>query len=715
MSTAKNPGNRSSGANATTNTDEDMVQTTGLPDQVSSPDVDVDVDIDFSDGVVYEEDYPDDDPVGFDELEVEPPDDLDDATAVYEAQHLDEAEAAEERAQADVERMVEGSFPTVDIRDLVDIDVHRWEPIQTLGATAMTAWVARMRATGFPDERLMDVTAVRREVPRILTDIASRFNAEVKAAKDSDFVAPPKMVTPKTIPTEVAVATFIAVYQPVYVDGTVVAHYDPDATSGSYGCHVVSATHMQGWVIAMTGRPLTRNEADGYLEGIARTAPRVASEAGGRMIALNNGVFDYETKTFIPFSRDIVVMSKSGVNWNPHAVSPVIDLGPGREMVEGIGPEPGTWEVMHWLRDLADDQEDIFELFQQVIHAVLRPTHKWAKLLVLYSPTGNNGKGTLLSLLRGIVGQENSVTIPIERLGGTHDLEQLLPVGGRVPQLITADESDATYLDRMATLNALVTQNEVQVNPKNRSTTTLRWRGVIVQCMNALPKVKAIGGPTERRWLIVPFVKNFGAGAGKIPEIPEIAEDFIARPEVLEYLVKVALKDVPEFRRFTVPAASLELSQEQQMDSNPVLAFWAEFADQFQWTHIPLAYMHSLFVAWWRQVNPSGSILGHRAFAKQLKPIVEADGRWDWGVRFRPDGYAIMGGPEELTVQYDLVDRWGDPKAIRDDARGRFRPSVSTPQYRGIRVKYVADVEVRAAATPTGSPVEVIQAPTPMR
>ncbi|WP_145941597.1 phage/plasmid primase, P4 family [Corynebacterium glyciniphilum] len=679
MSTAKNPEAGNLEANSNTTTDEDNVQVTGLSDTVSSPDVDIN--IDFSDGVVYEEDLPDefysDDLAGFpDEPQIDPPDDVD---AVYEVQQLEEAEAAEEQAQAAVERVVEGHFPTVDVRDLVDIDVHRWEPIQTLGATAMTSWVARMRATGFSDARLMDVTAVRREVPRILTDIASRFNAAVKAAgSDADFVAPPKMVAPKTIPTEVAVASFIAIYQPVYADGVVVAHYDPDPMSASYGCHVVTATHLQGWVIGMTGHPLTRNETDGYLEGIARTTPKVASEVGGRMIALNNGIFDYQEKVFTPFSRDIVVMSKSSVNWNANAVSPVIDLGQGREEVEGIGPEAGTWEVMHWLRDLADDQRDIFELLCQVIHAVLRPTHKWAKMLVLYSPTGNNGKGTFLSLLRGIVGQENAVTIPLENLGGTHDLEQLLPVGGRVPQLIASDESDATYLDKMATLNALVTQNEVLVNPKNRSTTTLRWRGLIVQCMNTLPKVKAVGGPTERRWLIVPFVKNFGAGNDKIPEIPEIAEDFISRTEVLEFLVRFALVDLPEFGRFTVPEASVELSHEQQLDSNAALAFWEEFSEQFRWFHLPSQWLYDLYKKWTVSVNPSGSALSMRKFLDQLEPVAAADG-WVTG---RFSGTSLC-EREPLTLQYGLMFDWGSPEAHSDNGRAKVPEAVKQARFRG--------------------------------
>lgn len=704
MSTKKNPGAANSGANSNTTTGEDNVQVIGLPEPVSSPDVDIN--IDFSDGsVVYEEDYPDDDLAEFpDEPQIEPPDDVD---AVYEVQQLEEAEAAEEQVQAAVERVAEGRFPTVDARDLVDIDVHRWEPIQTLGATAMTSWVARMRAAGFSDARLMDVAAVRREVPRILTDIAAKFNTEVKAAAmDPDFVAPPKMVAPKVIPTEVAVATFIAVYQPVYVDNVVVAHYDPDPASDSHGCYVVSSTHMQAWVIGMTGHPLTRNELDGHLDGIAKAAPKVASEVGGRMIALNNGIFDYQEKEFVPFSRDIVTMSKSSVNWNPEATSPVIDLGPGREAVTGIGPKAGTWEVMTWLRDLADDEDDIFELFQQVIHAVLRPTHKWAKLLVLYSPIGNNGKGTLLSLLRGIVGQENAVTIPLENLGGTHDLEQLLPVGGRVPQLITADESDATYLDRMATLNALVTQNEVRVNPKNRATTTLRWRGLIVQCMNSLPKVKSLGGPTERRWLIVPFVRDFGQGDGKIPEIPEIAEDYITRTEVLEYLVKFALTDLPEFKRFTVPEASLALVEEQQMDSNPVLAFWHEFADQFRWTHLPLAYLYDLFVAWQDEVNPSGSTLGSRQFAKQLKQIIEAGREWEWDVRFRAGGY-VMTDPEPLTVRYNLMNRWGNGHVtnVREQARYPHYGVEGNKLHRGIQRRGSGHGPAPAPRT------EIIQAP----
>lgn len=66
MSTAKSPEAGNLEAVSTTTTNDYNVQVTGLSDKVSSPY--------FSDGVVYEEDYPDD-LAGFpDELEVEPPD-----------------------------------------------------------------------------------------------------------------------------------------------------------------------------------------------------------------------------------------------------------------------------------------------------------------------------------------------------------------------------------------------------------------------------------------------------------------------------------------------------------------------------------------------------------------------------------------------------------------------------------------------------------------
>lgn len=742
MSTKKNPEAGNLGDANIIGGDEDKVYVTDLSDTATSPESDID-DADFAAAfpdAVYDplDEAPD---IGY-----EPePDDLDAAAiAAMDDYRQAEIEAEAEVAEADAERVIGGGFPTVDVRELVDIDIEWWRPLTTYQATAMTAWVAKMRVLGIPDSILRDRDRVGAVVLRIMAMVAQDFH--MKARKEFDRRGPiierkaklvmesrgGKQVTdldraeatrqcdamygwgplpgpltkrdlsPGTIPTEVAVATWQAVFQPVCVDTAGVAHYDADTTSDSYGCHVLSLTSLQAWITALAGTPLSQNVLEAYIGTLASDLPKVHSEVGGKLVALNNGIFNYTKQEFRQFSSDVVFMSKSSVNWNPTAQSPVIDLGPGREMVEGIGPTPGTWEVMAWLKDLADGQEDIFTLFQQVMHAVLRPTYKWSKMVVLYSPVGNNGKGTYLRLLRALVGEDNAVTIPIERLGDDFGLSQLLPTAGRIPQLIASDESDARYLDKMATMKSLITQDTVVVNEKHKAAISLRWQGVIVQCMNSIPRTRDTGNSVTRRLIIAPFVKNFGAGGGKtIPEIPEIGEAFVFRSDVLEFLVRYVLDKtcVTPFTRFIVPEASAELGHEQQLDSDPVLAFWETFKDEWAWNALPSRFMYDLYLVWQKRVNPAGTPVSSRSFSNSLKTIVtSADDGWEWS-RFRPGDR--MDVEEPLIVEYGLIDAWG--------SHGAFIPreEIRRAQHHGaVRVGTSGSTPPASAAS-----LQVVQAP----
>ena len=113
-------------------------------------------------------------------------------------------------------------------------------------------------------------------------------------------------------------------------------------------------------------------------------APRKQKCKAKNLIAVNNGIFDFDTKQLRPFTPDLVFLSKSRVSYKVNVQNPVIHNN-----------DDGTdWDVESWMADLSDDPE-VVHLLWQILGAIIRPNVAWDKSAWLYSESGNNGKGTL--------------------------------------------------------------------------------------------------------------------------------------------------------------------------------------------------------------------------------------------------------------------------------------------------------------------------------
>ena len=81
------------------------------------------------------------------------------------------------------------------------------------------------------------------------------------------------------------------------------------------------------------------DEIEEVLKDIAPQKPRTIDKD---LIAVENGIFNYQTKELIPFSPDYVYLSKSQVAYNPEAKNVIIH-----------NDEDGTdWDVDSWVNEL---------------------------------------------------------------------------------------------------------------------------------------------------------------------------------------------------------------------------------------------------------------------------------------------------------------------------------------------------------------------------
>lgn len=348
------------------------------------------------------------------------------------------------------------------------------------------------------------------------------------------------------------------------------------------------------------------------------------------LIAVNNGIFHYDTKELEAFSPEHVFLTKSHVNYNPNATSPIITMPNGED-----------WEVKAWMADLNDDPE-IADLFWEITSALLRPNVRWNKAAMLMSNTGNNGKGTLVEMWRALLGDGSYASIPLADFGKDFMLEPLIRASA-----IIVDENDVgTFIDKAGNLKAAITNDVVSINRKYKDPISYQVRGFMVQCLNEMPKIKDKSDSFFRRQLFIPMTKCFTG-----MEIPEIKNDYLHRKDVLEYVMKEALET--NFYKLSEPESCKVALEEYKEYTDPVRQFWSEFSNEFKWDLLPLQFVYDLYVSWFRKNNSSGTALGKNTFNEDSKTVANLYG---WMSVKEKKTCNLMDEPEPLILEYGLDD-----------------------------------------------------------
>lgn len=364
-------------------------------------------------------------------------------------------------------------------------------------------------------------------------------------------------------------------------------------------------------------------------------APRRALTSERDLVPVKNGVFDYGTKELRGFSPDLVFISKSEVEFDAAAENPLID-----------DPAGFTWDVETWIAELSDD-DGVPELLWEIIGATLRPFVRWKKAAFAYSEKGNNGKGTFAVLLRSVLGPGRWVNLPLDEMGKDFMLEPLI----RANAIITDENNVGIYVDKAANAKAIVTNDVLHINRKGLTAVSHQFWGFMFQCLNEFPRFKDKSQSLYRRQLFIPFRKWFGGA-----ENPRIKEDYLQRPEVLRYVLKRVLLDMPSYYALSNPTACQEVLAEFMVENDPVRAFWEEFEDQFVWDLLPGEFLYDLFVSWYRRTHPSGTVIGKRSFLKSIEPVIEGSTSWVRPTSEKTRPGKRMALPEMLIADYDLVN-----------------------------------------------------------
>ena len=399
---------------------------------------------------------------------------------------------------------------------------------------------------------------------------------------------------------------------------------------------------------------ITKKEIDEVVLAIRDTVPRKERCTNRDLIAVNNGIFNYQTKQLMDFTPEYIFIAKSRVNYNPNAFNVIIH-----------NSDDGTdWDVESWMNELSDDT-DVVNLLWEILGAIIRPHVRWNKSAWFYSETGNNGKGTLCELMRNLCGKGTYASIPLSDFGKEFMLEPLT----RATAIIVDENDVGIFIDKAANLKAIITNDVIPMNRKFKTPISYQFFGFMVQCVNEFPRVKDRSDSFYRRQLFVPFNKCFTGHERRY-----IKDDYLHREEVLEYVLFRVLN--MNYYELSEPGGCVNVLDEYKEFNDPIRQFYEDFITRTVWSFLPFPFLYEGYKAWFKKNSPNGIQLGRNSFQKELTKIIESQHNSEF--RVHKKAYKLRAGecqqPEYLVLEYDIKD-WQN----RSYMCGNNRAAKATP------------------------------------
>lgn len=457
-------------------------------------------------------------------------------------------------------------------------------------------------------------------------------------------------------------------------DNAELAVYIDDPFDTAYGLYTTSTGYIKS-LIQSYHRGLKDKDIDDIIAWLKNNVITVQRTISNDLVAVNNGIFDYKNKILLPFTPSMVFINKIPVNFNPKMSRPPIYTDHGE-----------NWDIESWFHSLSDDPAVINTLWQY-IGATIRPNVAWGKALFLLNPGGNNGKGSYCQLINNLCGGQNIATVPLKQFG---DQFGLSPIKNK--NIIMCDENPvSSFLQDADKLKAVITKDKIPLNEKHKNITSYRFRGVIIQCINGIPKINDTTDSLYRRFISIPMDKCF---TGK--EKKWIKQDYLGRQDTLEYVLYKMLMLVPEYYDIDEPEVAKETLSEIKASNDTLRQFYNDVVVEFKWDRVPLQFAYDLYKKW-REENAKASVeLTKSTFTEKLMSICissdakmevtdEATGttkyyRWiiDKSTATTRITNAEMNTPEPLISRYGL-NNWS---AAALNATGKDIPIFAQSRYR---------------------------------
>ncbi|WIB34430.1 phage/plasmid primase, P4 family [Curtobacterium sp. MCSS17_005] len=340
---------------------------------------------------------------------------------------------------------------------------------------------------------------------------------------------------------------------------------------------------------------------------LRRTVTKASEVSDPDLIPMHNCWFNYRTGERIVFSPELVTLAKFATEL-PERQPPVPRI---------VNPDGTSWDASEWIAEVTGDP-DTLNLTYQVIGMCFRPNVVW-RVMVYLKGVGLNGKGTLLELIRAMVGAGLTVNIPPSKFGEQFALG---PAIGKRLNLV--DEDDVgKRVEEGSKLKQVISHDPVPIERKYRDPVTAILRMSILVSVNETQSHKDLTQAMTDRQVLIEFPGRFVGGNRN----EAIKNDYVTRADVREWFAYHVLIALPKYYKLLESDTAKAAKRRAMLDSDKILAFHDEYVDQFERDFLPFAMLYDLYVATERRNNPRGSVEAARTFTPRLKRLMDG-GEW---------------------------------------------------------------------------------------
>ncbi|MBU2551697.1 MAG: hypothetical protein KKB20_25015, partial [Proteobacteria bacterium] len=257
-------------------------------------------------------------------------------------------------------------------------------------------------------------------------------------------------------------------------------------------------------------RALRHSSKPRYVDETIKTlAARVSREeeawpAQGRFINCLDGMVDVNTEDMRLLPHEPAYGSRTQVpcHYRPELL---------------VKEEPGVDYLSRWdefLDEIFPNEPAKLEVLQQFFGYCLMMDCRYEKALFLYG-TGSNGKGTVVDVLRAMVGDQNAASLSMEDLGDPKF--SLYFLQNKLVNIAT--ETPTRNVLATEVYKKVVSGEPVTTERKYGSKYEFRPYAKFVVSMNDLPVIPDRSYGFERRAILLQFNRRFVAGQGLDPDL----------------------------------------------------------------------------------------------------------------------------------------------------------------------------------------------------
>lgn len=299
-------------------------------------------------------------------------------------------------------------------------------------------------------------------------------------------------------------------------------------------------------------------------------------------------------------------------------------------------PEPAAW--LSFLRQLwADDPQSIMTL-QEWFGLSLTADTRHQKILLVVGPK-RSGKGTLMRVLRGLVGPSNTAGPTLASLATNFGLWPLLGKSLAIinDARLSGRSDQAIVVERLLSISG---EDDQTVDRKNLEPVTCKIPARLVIVSNELPRLHDSSGALAGRMIVLRLTQSFYGREDHDLTTKLLGE----RPAILLWAI-AGWARLRERGRFTQPQTASELVREMEDISSPVGMFLRERCQIGPYR----VAVDDLFAEWCKWCDSKGRKEHgtHSTFGRDLRavlPSLEISRPKEGGERYRAyEGVGLVG------------------------------------------------------------------------